>query len=59
MKWYNKPITWKGYGIMCLSALLMGVLSIVAMILYPEKFIMPWNRFAEKIWDKISGYDEI
>lgn len=54
MRWYNKPITWKGYGIMCLGALSVTVLSAAAMLLKPDIFLTPWGRLADKIYDKFD-----
>lgn len=57
MKWYNKPITWKGYGILCLVALVLAVLNIVAMLCKPDIFLKPYEKFskmAEKMFKKYN-----
>lgn len=59
MKWYNKAITWKGYGILCLVSLLITALGCAAMVFKPDIFLKPWERLTEKIYDKINGYTEV
>lgn len=49
MKWYDKPITWKGYGVL-------GLISIVIMIIYEIIVILEpdWlDDLADKIEEKI------
>lgn len=47
MKWYNKPITWKGYGILRLAVFVLAGLNVVAMLLKPSVFLKPYERFLE------------
>lgn len=52
MKWYNKPITWKGYGIMCLAALALSAVNIAGMLLKPNIFLKPYEWLSKKFTDR-------
>ena len=56
MKWYNKPITWKGYGILCLVSLLLVMVNAAAMLFKPDVFLRPWERLTGWIFDKIEDH---
>lgn len=61
MKWFNKPITWGAYAILCAISLVVGIIGSLIMLAdwcggWRELWsgfmdVMPWNKKSSKIND--------